>query len=175
MCYNLNGENVKNSKKEYKDEIINIYVDDIDTLYNQFDGNDISDELASYIENRCSRSVKNKVVIKVRSKDELNGKQKDDLVDAIRSHFGQEVKYLSRDTSKMNFINLIYFIFGIAIIVLYYLIPFSNIAGEIIEILGWFVIWESAFNLFFTDNEMDKKIDYAKKIIDAKVIFEKRG
>lgn len=164
---------MKNSKK-CNIEIVNIYADDVNTLFNQFDSEDISDELASYIEKRCSRA-KNKMVIKVHTNDALTHNEKDKIVDSIRSHFGLEIKYLSRDNERMNFVNLIYFIVGVLIILIDYLIPFNAVVNEVIDLLGCFIIWESSFNLFFTDNEMDRKIDYAKKIINAKIVFEHRN
>ncbi len=45
-------------------EIVKIIVDDIEDIFNQFDTNDISDELATYIENRCSRVKKMKWLLK---------------------------------------------------------------------------------------------------------------
>ncbi len=164
---------MKNNKKDKK-EIVNIYVDEIDELFNKFDREDISDDLASYIEKRCSRA-KNKMIIKVHTKEMLTDQEKTKIVDAIRSHFGLEIKYLSRDNESMNFVNEVYFIIGVLVILIDYLFPINEVINEIIDILGWFIIWESSFNLFFTDNEMDRKIDYAKKIIQAKVIFEKRN
>lgn len=164
---------MKSNKKDKK-EIVNIYVDEVSDLFNQFDREDISDELASYIEKRCSRA-KNKMIIKVHTKEELTSKEREKIVDSIRSHFGLEIKYLSRDNERMNFVNIIYFNVGILVILIDYLFPINEVFNEIIDILGWFIIWESAFNLFFTDNEMDRKIDYAKKIIQAKVVFEKRN
>lgn len=161
---------MKDNKKEEK-EIVNIYVDSIDELFNQFDDEDISDELANYIEKRCSRA-KNKMIIKVHTKNKLTYAEKDRIVDSIRSHFGLEIKYLSRDNERMNFVNFIYFIVGILIIGIDYVLPINEIFNEVIDLLGCFIIWESAFNLFFTDNEMDRSIDYAKKIIQAKIVFE---
>ena len=45
-------------------EEVNIYIDNLDEIFNTFDNNDISDELALYIENRCTRLKNNKMVIK---------------------------------------------------------------------------------------------------------------
>ena len=58
-------------------ERIDIYVDDIDEIFNQFDHNDINDCLAEYIENRCSRIRKNELEINIYTNEKLNSDIKD--------------------------------------------------------------------------------------------------
>lgn len=53
-------------------EIVKIIVDEIDDLFNKFDNSDISDELAIYIENRCSRVKRNEMIIEIYTNNELD-------------------------------------------------------------------------------------------------------
>ena len=70
-------------------EEINIFIDNFDDIFNQFDKSDISDELALFIENRCSRIKKNELVIYIHTKIELNSTDKELIVAAIRKHFAE--------------------------------------------------------------------------------------
>jgi len=148
-------------------EIIKVYVDDVKEIFNKFDKDDISDELATYIEKRCTRVLKNEMIIKVITKHKLDEKIKDRLVDAIRSHFGLEAKYTILDTQKRKNINIIFFFVGIFLLLFKNLLPLTHTVFDILDILSCFIIWESAFNLLFTDNELDMKVDRSKKSLEV--------
>lgn len=153
-------------------EIVKIVVDDLDEIFHQFDYNDISDELATYIENRCSRLAKNEMCIKIITDRELSNQEKDKIVSAIKCHYGLEIKYVGIDIKKMKRVNIYYFLSGLLTILIANLLSIGPFFVEVIDILGCFIVWESAFNLLFTDNEMDLKIDRAKKISKARIEFD---
>lgn len=155
-----------------KIEIVNVKVDDINDLFNKFDDEDISDELACYIENRCSRTIKNEMMIKVFTKEELSDEMKDKIVTAIRSHYGIENKFLAIEIQKLQKVNLIYFIAGVLTIFGANILPIGKFIPDIIDVLGGFIIYESAFNLLFTDNELDLKSYRATKIEKSRIEFE---
>ena len=155
-----------------KTEIVNVKVKEFDDLFNLFDENDISDELATYIENRCSRTMKNDMIIKIFTDDELDNKQKDRVVTAIRSHYGIEKKFLEIEIKKLQKVNIYYFIAGVLTIFIANFLPIGKFIPEVIDVLGGFIIYESAFNLLFTDNELDLKCYRAIKISKSKVVFE---
>lgn len=155
-----------------KIEIVNVKVDDINDLFNKFDDEDISDELACYIENRCSRTMKNKMLIKVYTEEELNDEIKDKIVTAIRSHYGIENKFLAIEIQKLHRVNIYYFIAGVLTIFGANILPIGKFIPDIIDVLGGFIIYESAFNLLFTDNELDLKSYRATKIEKSRIEFE---
>jgi len=155
-----------------KIEIVNVKIDDIDDLFNKFDDEDISDELASYIENRCSRTMKNEMIVKVFTKEELSEEMKDKIVTAIRSHYGIENKFLDIEIKKLQKVNIYYFLAGILTIFIANVLPIGKFIPEVIDVLGGFIIYESAFNLLFTDNELDLKSYRATKIGKSKIVFE---
>ena len=76
------------------------------------------------------------------------------------------------DTKKRKIINLIYFLSGIFILLFKNLLPLTKTINDIVDVLGCFIIWESTFNLLFTDNEMDLKTDRAKKISNCHIEFK---
>lgn len=154
-------------------EIIKVRVDDIEDIYHQFDNKDISDELATFIENRCSRTSKTKVHLEIITKNELTNNQKDKVVTAIRSHYGLETKFIEMDIRRLKKVNIYYFIAGLLIILIANALPIGKYIPEVIDILGGFIIYESSFNLLFTDSELDMKIDRAKKIGKAHIYFSK--
>lgn len=153
-------------------EIVKVYIENIEQIFNEFDRDDISDSLANFIENRCSRTAKNKLNIKIITNEELSKQNKDRVVTAIRSHYGLENKYLDIEIKKMNKVNMIYFIIGLLTILVGNILPIGSYIPEVIDVLGGFIIYESAFNLFFKDNEMDLKSYRNKKIGTAHVDFE---
>lgn len=153
-------------------EIIKIMIDDIEDIFNKFDNMDISDELAMYIENRCSRVKKKPLKIEIYTNQELNDEVQDKVVNAIRTHFGLETKYNLIDTKQRKVINIIYFLSGFFIMLFKNLLPLTNTIKDIVDVLGCFVIWESTFNLLFTDNQMDLKTDRAKKISNCRIVFK---
>ena len=155
-------------------EIVKVYIDDMKDIFNQFDYEDISDELANYIENRCSRTTKNKLCIKMYFNNELTNEEKDKIVTAIRSHYGLEKKYLEVEIKKLQKVNLCYFIAGLLTILASILLPLGSYIPEVIDVLGGFMIYESASYLLFTDNELDLKCYRAIKISKAKVEFDKK-
>ena len=149
-----------------KEELI-IKLNDINDVFNPFDDNDITDELASYIENRCSR-IKKKMVIKIITNEEVGEKEKAKIINAIRTHYGLETKYSMLDNKRTNQVNLVLFIVGIMIILVENLLNIFDSLINVIDILGGFIVWESANNLLFTDSEMDRKIDRSQKISNSK-------
>ena len=153
-------------------EVVKVFIHDMDDLFNRFDTEDISDELSSYIENRCSRTTKNELKIKMISKNELSKLEKDRIVTAIRSHYGIEKKFLDIEIKKLQRVNICYFIAGLLIILVANLISVGSYVPEIIDVLGGFIIYESSFNLLFTDNELDLKCYRAIKISKAHIDFE---
>ena len=153
-------------------EEVNIYIDNLDEIFNTFDNNDISDELALYIENRCSRIKRTELVIYIHTKDELSSIEKDRIVDAIRKHFGLETKYNLIESNRRKIANMLLIIAGVLIILLKNLTTLFDTVLDILDIIGCFIIWESAYNLIFTDNEEDIKRDRSKKISNSLIKFK---
>lgn len=154
-----------------KEEVV-IKINNIDDIFNIFDDNDITDELANYIENRCSRILKKEMIIKIITEEKLDNEIKDKVVNAVRTHYGLETKHTLLDNRRTNYVNFLLLCLGILIIVIESILKVFDSLLNIIDIIGGFMIWESAYNLLFTDSEMDRKVDRAKKIINSKIVFE---
>ena len=152
-------------------EEVKVYINDYDSLFNVFDKNDISEELATYIENRCSRIKNSEMVIKFISNKTISDKDKDKLVDALRSHFGLEIKYNLIESKRRNLTNLVLMLIGLLILIFKNILPLLDTLFDILDIFACFIIWESAYILLFTDNESDINIRRAKKISNAKIEF----
>lgn len=152
-------------------EEVKVYVNDYNCLFNVFDKNDISDELAVYIENRCSRLKNKKMVIRFISNNNISDRDKDKLIDALRSHFGLNIKYNLIESKRRNITNLVLMLVGLLILIFKNILPLLNTLFDILDIFACFIIWESAYNLLFTDNESDINIRRAKKISNAKIEF----
>ena len=154
-------------------EEVKIYINNLDELFNIFDNNDISDELALYIENRCTRVKNSKFVIKFFYKKDIRDEDKNRIINALRSHFGLEIKYNIIENKRRSLVNLVLLLVGLLILLFKNFLPLGTAIFDIFDLFAWFTIWESAYTLLFTDNESDRKIARAKKIISAKITFIK--
>ena len=156
------------------EEVIKVIVTDLSDLFHPFDNDDISDELASYIEKRCSNTHRYDLVIKIFTDKELTKEMKIKIINAIRSHYGLDVRYTELSNKNMKYLNVIYFIIGFMMIFGLRAMNIDLSFTYILDIIGSLMIWESVYNLIFMDSEMDQQIILDKKIMNAKIVFEKR-
>ena len=160
---------MKNNK-----EVIKVNVTHLADLFHPFDNDDISDELQDFIEERCSNTVKYDLVIKFITSKDLTDTMKDKIVTAIRSHYGLDVKYTELSNRRMKQLNFIYLLIGIIMIFGLRAFGIDLSFTYILDIIGSLMIWESVYNLVFMNSENDQKIILDKKIMRAKIVFEKK-
>ena len=156
------------------EEVIKVIVTDLSDLFHPFDNDDISDELASYIEKRCSNTHRYDLVIKIFTDKELTKEMKIKIINAIRSHYGLDVRYTELSNKNMKYLNVIYFIIGFMMIFGLRAMNIDLSFTYILDIIGSLMIWESVYKLIFMNSEMDQQIILDKKIMNAKIVFEKR-
>jgi hypothetical protein len=74
----------------------------------------------------------------------------------------------------MKQLNVIYLMIGIIMIFGLRAFNVDLSFTYILDIIGSLMIWESVYNLVFMDSEMDQKVILDKKIMQAKIEFEKK-
>lgn len=151
---------------------INVKLSNYEVLVNNFNEEELNEELGDYIYKKAllSKIVKNKF-FRINIKSEFKIDQKEQIIDMIRSYFGNKVKeeiiFLKHSYMK----NLILFIVGIVLLVLaYYIETFTDfLLPEIFVILGWLGIWEMAYGFLFSNSKSRLKIRLLKKLTKCKI------
>ena len=153
---------------------INVTVNDYEDIYNKFNNNILSDDLSKYIYDECKgKSIKNNIKINIMSKIKFDRKQKEKIVDMIRSNYGIDVKENLLYLKYANVIGVILFIIGLLLILIYNVLINYNLIwlSEIILIIGWLMIWEAVYNYVFFETKKRMKIKRLKKLTNCKINF----
>lgn len=143
-------------------------------IYNDFNNNQLSDELSNYIYNQCKgTSTKTNIDITIYHDFKIENEEKTKIIDSIRANYGIDIKE-NLLTTKYEHIKEVFSLFvGIILIIISnILISYkSEILGEIISIFGCVIVWEIAYNIFFV--EISKRLENQRleKLKRAKIIF----
>ena len=153
-------------------KVIDVNIDSIDDCRHKFKPSDISDDLAEYLLKQCRATLySDSFEIAFYSLKEFTKEEKKELTDMIREHFGLELREAYIIKEKNNIVNLLCFLFGIIFLFIDVLVKLNPIVSEIVLILGWVLIWEASYNLFFGEIRNNVKISRIKKLIDCKVKY----
>lgn len=153
-------------------KVIDVNIDSIDDCRHRFKPSDISDDLADYLLKQCEATLYgDSFEIAFYSLKEFTREEKKELTDMIREHFGLELREAYIIKEKNNIVNLLCFLFGIVFLFIDILVKLNPIVSEIVLILGWVLIWETSYNLFFGEIRNNVKISRIKKLIDCKVKY----
>ena len=99
---------------------INITIDNLDDITNEFNNTKLSDELSNYIYNECKgNSLKDNIKINIHTLRELTDDEKEKIVDMIRSNYGIDIKENMLYIKYTNIKGLILFFVGIFLICIY--------------------------------------------------------
>lgn len=170
MCYNNYtnkiGGNMKNK--------IKVDIQDKENLYNPFNKEQISEELGNYILSSSKKiPIKEKMIIMIHDYENLDEKEKEHLIDAIREYFGLMVqeKMIYSELSQMNHIILL--LIGILLITLSNILTnvFPFLIPELFLIAGWVAIWETVYGILFTDNKTRVEIKRIKALTTCFIQF----
>jgi len=150
---------------------IDIMINNKDDIIDKFNKNKLSSELSQYIYRQCfGTPLKKHVTLNIICKDNLSIEDQNNIIDVIRSNYGNLISenliYLKHDRSK----TLILFIIGILLLTTSKLIK-EFIISEILLIIGWLSIWEATYNFIFDDNKKRVKIKRYKKLTKCKINF----
>lgn len=136
--------------------MINIELENFNKFFNEFNKEEINDELSKYIEKQTKFIKSEKIIINIKGK--YTGNQKKKLTNLIHKHYEKlDDVYIKVD--KFDDLYRIMLIFmGAILVVISKFIEFF--ISEIILITGWVVVWESVYDFIF--NRVKRK--YKKKI-----------
>lgn len=153
---------------------IEISLSENSQIYNEFNDNQLSDELSNYIYNQCKgKPVRKNIVLNINHKFKMNEEDKIKLINSIRENYGIDIK---ENLLKLGFEHVKEFILIVLGSLLLLISNFFNyidspIISEIISIFGCVIIWETAHNIFFLETEIRLAIKRLKKLTNAKINF----
>lgn len=165
--------NIMQNKKRLE---INIFIKNITKIYNQYNENQLSDELSNYIYNQCKgkHAIKN-INLNINHDFDINNEEKIKLINTIRENYGIDIKENLLKMKHERIKEIILFFIGVLLIIFSKLFNYINgeIMGEIISIFGWVAVWEIAYNLIFAKTKIIIENKRLKKLTEAKIIFNK--
>lgn len=155
---------------------INITINEKTKIYNNFNNEQLSDELSNYIYNQCKgSSIKTNINININHNYDISDNEKTKIIDAIRSNYGIDIKENLLTIKYEHIKEIFLLLLGIILLITSKILVDikSPILAEIISIFGCVVIWEIAYNIFFV--ETTKKIENQRleRLKKAKITFNK--
>lgn len=143
-------------------------------IYNDFNNNQLSDELSNYIYNQCKgTSTKTNIDITIYHDFKIENEEKTKIIDSIRANYGIDIKENLLNTKYEHIKEVFSLFIGIILIIISnILISYkSEILGEIISIFGCVILWEIAYNIFFV--EISKRLENQRleRLKRAKILF----
>ena len=150
---------------------ITIHLDSKNDYQNEYNKNILSYELSNYIQEETNDiSLNDKIEFLITSDLDLDDKEKNHIVDMLRSNFGTDIREIIHFSKKTILANSIILIVGIVFSILYYFISLKFIC-ELTLILGWVFIGEAICNLLYHSIDNSIKTKKKKQIVNAKVLF----
>ena len=153
---------------------INVNLINREDLVNKFNNKELNGELGDYIYQKAITSkISRDKFFRINIKTDFEISTKEEILDMIRSYYGNKVKeellHLKRDYIK----NSILFIIGIVLLILAYFTKTITdfVLPEIFIIVGWLAIWEMAYGVVFSGGKHRLKIRLLKKLTRCKIII----
>lgn len=140
---------------------------------NSFNNDRISRDLNDYIlEESKTFNIKKKIEIRIKPEFEMTEEEKNKLVDMIRLSYNDDVKEISYLIKKLIARNIFMFLLGLFILILYYFESNLPIMSEVILIIGWVLIWETIYNLFFAGLKNSTIKKRRLQLVNSNISFE---
>ena len=154
---------------------INIMLDKDTRVFNPYNKEQLSDELSSYIYSCCKgNSSGNSIRINILHTHSISDEEKKEVIDAIRSNFGIDIKENILHIKYELGLELLLIIIGMILLVASKIFHNLNaiVIDEVISIFGWVMIWEAAYHFVFVDIKEMIENKRLKKLTDAKIYFK---
>lgn len=145
---------------------IKIYADGLSSLVSPFNKEIISDELNNYILHSCQGfSVKGELTLNIIGS--FNNQEQEQLIQALKNYYSFNIKHYKNIDKYDDWIRLFLLILGFLLI--FASTKFDYVINEFLSIIGWLVIWETGYDIFF--NSRRRQSMRYKQIYSSKIIF----
>lgn len=146
-------------------EIIDIFIESKNELYEKYNKEIVSNELINYIINRTLHIKKREQIeLKLHVTEETT-----DCIELIKNGIKEEYQKSIKNRSIINIRQFMLLLVGILALVISTFINKNNILHEIIIITGWVPIWESIDLELFSDTKEKQKRRVLKKLMSANI------
>ena len=153
---------------------IEIELNEKSKIYNEFNNNQLSDELSNYIYNQC-KGISNisDIELNINHNFKMTDDEQIKLVDAIRANYGIDVKENLIRIKQEHFKELLFLMLGILLLIFSNLFNYINasLVDEVISIFGCVTIWEVAYNIIFVETKIRLQNKRFKKLTEIKINF----
>ena len=151
----LDVKNKKHFVSRYNDDVVEPKL--IEYLYNYLIG----------------KSIKSKVVIKIRDNFGFSKKEMGKYILLIRNEIKENIDELNDELYSTIKNNLLLLFAGSFLISLSYVIDYIHLytISQIITVFGWVVLWEVAYSMIFGSSTNRKMIKRYKQLYDAEIKF----
>ena len=146
------------------EKIIEVDIYSLDDFLEPYNKKMVSRNLIDYII-KCASTIDNTEV-----KIKINKKIKLSCEEMLREGFNQEYEHYLRINTRDNYLQLIYLVIGVFMLILSRLISKTSIFDEILLIGAWVLIWESISIEMFNDASNRQKRLILKKLAKALII-----
>lgn len=159
-----------------KNHVINVEINELDSIYNQYNHNLLSYEFGKYLYNSCAL-IKNtdKITIEITSKIKISNEQKQKIKETIINNTEIYLKKEKTIKKHDNYNKLFLILIGIILILLANLLKDLYLIEELLLISGWVAIWEVVYDLLFVESQRRKKIKHLKKLYKGNIEFTNEG
>lgn len=157
---------------------INITLNKDTAIFNEFNSNQLSDDLSNYIYSSCKGYSTNKnITINIFHNYEITDNEKHKIIDAIRSNYGIDIRENNIKFRYEITTEIILVLIGSIFIVLSQIIDNLNtlLLDELISIFGCMIIWEVSYNIIFNNTRMYIENKRLRKLTEAKINFKQKG
>lgn len=155
---------------------IKITISEKSQIFNDYNSDQLSNELSEYIYSQCKGTPVNKNInINIFHKVELSNKEKERITDAIRSNFGVDIKETIMELKNEIIKELLLILAGTIILIISNKLNYinMNVIGEIVSIFACVIIWEAAYNSIFIDTNLRFKNKRLKRLVKSRINFIK--
>lgn len=155
---------------------IQISIDEFSSFFDPLNKNRISNEIVEYIHREMKLiPMKSRIVIKICGRASFSSKEKEQMIDVLRNHYGLLVQHELRLHRYRKVKKFVLLLIGILFIAFssYLSDLVTDVIGELFLIAGWVVIWELVYEVVFTDNTQKFQVLQMKKLTNCQIIFEK--
>lgn len=167
---------IDNNYVENEDAIISVYIKEMDDYYDEYDADDItiSDDIISFIDGRVANISNKYNIILEFDTPVLTEDEKHKITSIIRSHYGLQASSRQQllNTNKMK--AFLFFLIGIIFLLLSSSLNYGDLIREILLIIGWVSIWETASVLLMDMVKIKGSTKNIDRLYNAEIRFIER-
>ncbi len=154
---------------------IQISIDQFSSFFDPLNKDRISNEIVEYIHREMKLiPMKSAIAIKICGRSSFSSKEKEQMIDVLRSHYGLLVQHELKLHRYRKIKKLALLLIGVLFIAFarWFSYFVSSVIEELFLIAGWVVIWELVYEVVFTDNTQKIQVSQMKKLTDCQIVFE---